>query len=83
MDKDIAIDVEGAFTQVFKGKTTYEEFKALDDVSFEACPNRSVSFVSRCGRVKKAISSAMSRPSSSFAYDRAFNWKEKILSLCG
>jgi ABC-type polysaccharide/polyol phosphate transport system ATPase subunit len=27
--------LRGAFTQALKGKTTYEEFKALDDVSFE------------------------------------------------
>jgi len=29
---------------------TYEEFKALDDVSFEACPHR---YVKHCRRVKK------------------------------
>ena len=41
--------LRGAFTQALKGKTTYEEFKALDDVSFEACPNAQL----LSGRVKK------------------------------
>ena len=27
--------LRGAFTQAFNGRRTYEEFKALDDVSFE------------------------------------------------
>ena len=39
--------IRGAFTSALNGKRTFEEFKALDDVSFEARPKR---LAYRCGR---------------------------------
>lgn len=41
--------VRGAVVNVFRDRS-YEEFKALDDVSFEVCPNR---YANRSGRVRK------------------------------